>query len=153
MFSKLKSFLQSFDSLFLTAVVLLVIRAPENFLKKQYGLSADVWSFSLVLWAVATLAIPYENMTTTELTDKVMNGNERPSLQHQNVACSPELQELIQACWDVSPERRPTFKTICNILQDKVSSAPQGNNMEITSNTCVKRFGKKRRAVRQVCCS
>jgi hypothetical protein len=31
--------------------------------------------------------------------------------------CPPKLRELMQMCWKMQPEQRPTFEAICALLE------------------------------------
>ncbi|KAK3143295.1 hypothetical protein QOZ80_4AG0298610 [Eleusine coracana subsp. coracana] len=88
--------------------------APEVINHKPYDYKADVFSFAVVLWELATSKIPYENMTPLQAALGVRQGMrlEIPSRVH------PRLSNLIQQCWDVDPHLRPTFSEITVGLED-----------------------------------
>ena len=84
---------------------------------KHYGLPVDVYAFSLILWEVITLDIPFEGMKRAELEQKVTNQGLRPEV---NKNCgSVQLQQLLKNGWSESPESRPNFSTIRKALEDE----------------------------------
>ncbi|KAK3122488.1 hypothetical protein QOZ80_8AG0614320 [Eleusine coracana subsp. coracana] len=82
--------------------------APEIINHKPYDHKADVFSFAIVLWELATSKVPYDDMTPLQAALGVRQGLrlEIPSSVH------PRLVKLIQWCWDEDPSVRPTFAEI-----------------------------------------
>jgi serine/threonine protein kinase len=76
---------------------------------KAYGLSADVFSFAVLLWEIVTNRIPYEAEISvfTETTPQV--DGKRPPLKYVE---SKDLQLLLEKSWAVTPNDRPTFTEI-----------------------------------------
>ena len=85
------------------------------------GLSVDVCSFALLLWELLTLEIPFEGMMAPSDVEAAMRDNRRPVVDKR--CGSPRLQELILKAWALSPDSRPTFSTICSVLEEEVASA------------------------------
>lgn len=120
--------------------------APEVNLGSKYGLSADVYSFGILLWEVVTLIVPFDGMTTTDhskygtsycllcnlcewvvfhhslvaLYHTVVHGGARPKID--KVQGSQDLRFLIQACWHADPRKRPTSTGVRNALLMQLSS-------------------------------
>ncbi|KAL6659605.1 hypothetical protein ACP70R_003645 [Stipagrostis hirtigluma subsp. patula] len=88
--------------------------APEIINHKPYDHKADIFSFAIVLWELATSKVPYDNMTPLQAALGVRQGLrlEIPASVH------PRLSELIQQCWDEDPDVRPTFAEIIIELED-----------------------------------
>jgi len=82
--------------------------APEIFESGTYSLSADVYSFSIVLWEIITAETPYDGASTWSIPGKVMKG-ERPPIPGQ---CPQTIKTLLSKCWDNHPSNRPDFNTI-----------------------------------------
>ncbi|XP_062227214.1 serine/threonine-protein kinase STY8-like isoform X2 [Phragmites australis] len=82
--------------------------APEVINHSPYNHKADVFSFAIVLWELATSKIPYEDLTPLQAALGVRQGMrlEIPSWVH------PRLSKLIQQCWDANPHLRPSFSEI-----------------------------------------
>ncbi|MDP2435036.1 MAG: protein kinase, partial [archaeon] len=75
---------------------------------------SDVWSFGIVMYEVASLAMPYSQMTfkfSFELSDAIKRGL-RPDLS----SLPPDLPQaylgLMTGCWALNPSDRPTFDAI-----------------------------------------
>lgn len=82
--------------------------APEIMNHQSYDQKADVFSFSIVLWELLTLKLPYENMTPLQAAIGVRRG-ERPVIPTNT---HPKLVRLMQRCWDADPLIRPAFSEI-----------------------------------------
>eukprot|EP00597_Dinobryon_sp_UTEXLB2267_P008479 CAMPEP_0170088298 /NCGR_PEP_ID=MMETSP0019_2-20121128/22585_1 /TAXON_ID=98059 /ORGANISM="Dinobryon sp., Strain UTEXLB2267" /LENGTH=414 /DNA_ID=CAMNT_0010306427 /DNA_START=114 /DNA_END=1358 /DNA_ORIENTATION=+ len=87
----------------------LVYMAPEVALKKPYTEKADIYSFGVILWQMTAGEVPYNSMKKDEyMTRVVVNGfrlkikDDLPTL----------LFDLIEACWDASPSRRPSAEEV-----------------------------------------
>lgn len=97
--------------------------APENALCQPYGLPSDVYSFAVLLWEICTLKVAYEGVTVEEVVDKVVRGNQRPSLRRTGGSISSQMKELLQMSWQPNPQDRPTIEVICRHLEDEVASS------------------------------
>lgn len=104
--------------------------APEVAKCEPYGLSADVYSFGILLWEVCTLMKPYSELNdATEFRQRVVLGGERPPL---NEACFGstrsfrQIKVLLQGCWHESPQCRPSFTTICTELETQLKGNENG---------------------------
>lgn len=102
---------------------------PDCMMGKKSDTSSDVYSFGVLLWEVATLDRPYQdlvrqNPTTTrtelrlmlsrKLSSKTDGLGWRPSV---NQVPSSETRHLIEACWNPDPSLRPDFDAICEALK------------------------------------
>jgi serine/threonine protein kinase len=74
-----------------------------------YGLSADIFSFAVLLWEIITSRLPYkaEISAFTETTPQV--DGKRPPLKHVE---SKDLQLLLEKSWASTPDDRPKFAEI-----------------------------------------
>lgn len=83
--------------------------AVESMHHFRFSLRTDVWSFGVVCFEVFSQAgTPYGDLTPMVLPFKVKEGV-RPA---QPEGCSSDMYRLMQSCWDASPARRPSFRTI-----------------------------------------
>lgn len=88
--------------------------APEVALSEPYSLSADLYSFSVLLWEVMTLKKAFAHMPVDEHREKVIKGNDRPEL---DASWSDDLQTLIKKCWKRSPFDRPDAREVHRSLK------------------------------------
>eukprot|EP01134_Creolimax_fragrantissima_P000080 CFRG0080T1 len=81
--------------------------------KRGYTLSADVYSFGIVLWELIMRAIPFEGISALTLARCVMEDKGRPPVPPQTPT---SLANLMRACWNYKSEKRPTFRAIRQTL-------------------------------------
>jgi len=85
--------------------------APEVLLNKPYDESCDVYSFGVVLWELLTQEDPFPEIDTMSMMlDQVVNGNHRPKIPEDS--CPTRLRQLIEACWQGEPSKRPNFEKV-----------------------------------------
>ena len=102
--------------------------APEVARSEPYYLSADIYSFGIVLWETLSLQKAYWDMVLEEHTATVVNGNhERPSLQqppnsNSNTKWSVLVQTLLEGCWHRDAAQRPPAKHVHKLLQQEVDA-------------------------------
>lgn len=82
--------------------------APEVINHRPYDNKADVFSFAIVLWELATSKVPYDNLTPLQAALGVRQGL-RPEMPS---GLNPTLVDLMRRCWDVNPTKRPSFSDI-----------------------------------------
>jgi hypothetical protein len=86
---------------------------------KPYGLSADVFSFAVLLWQIITSRIPYEAEISSFAETTPQVDGKRPPLKYVE---SKELQVLLEKSWASTPDDRPTFTDIAKELNTIVST-------------------------------
>lgn len=101
--------------------------APEIAQCKPYGLSADVYSFGLLLWEICALQRPFSKYSQRDLQEKVVYGTKRPKMSSK---WSESLRDLIGQCWHVNPEVRPEFRDVADSLQKEVTAVDTDTMME-----------------------
>jgi serine/threonine protein kinase len=98
--------------------------APEVALRLRYNEKADVYSFGILLWQMAKDKVPFKGMNRTEFMNRVARKGERPKLDK---SWSPEFVHLLEACWHVDHEQRPSFEMICHILTRLLMTSDSGS--------------------------
>lgn len=92
--------------------------SPEVATSVPYGLSADSYSFGILLWEICALEKPFAGYSSARHMEEVVLGGGRPRIDlHGAHSWWPiELQHLIQRCWDEDPDSRPTFVDITDTI-------------------------------------
>lgn len=87
--------------------------APEVALEEPAHLSADVYSFGVLLWELCALKLPFEEMSDEQYVESVVLGNERPEVFPE---WSPELAQIMMWCWKRNANVRPQIEDIPRAL-------------------------------------
>lgn len=90
------------------------IMPPEWFLKKDYNLSTDMWSFACLAIQVFTCEELYANKSLKEIVTDIPSGGLRP---HIPANCPKQLVPLIETCLSHSPNFRPFISRIVTQIQ------------------------------------
>jgi serine/threonine protein kinase len=91
--------------------------APEVALKQRYDETADVYSFSVLLWEMIALKDPYEGLSDQAVERKVIYAGHRPKIDPQ---WSNGLRRLMHDCFASSP-RRPHMDLVCDVLRQEIN--------------------------------
>jgi len=88
-------------------------QGPELFeYKAQYTPASDIYSFGMILWEMLSGKKPFAELEDKKIPKAVQAGK-RESLEG-----FPSMYvELITACWQAEPEKRPTIKEIIAKLE------------------------------------
>lgn len=100
--------------------------APEVCSCKNYGLSADVYSFGIMFWEVFAGEDAYTKLSFDKHFDQVVVNGKRPSTKVAASNCkhlSQSLLHLMPDMWNTSPSKRPTFRNICDRLAGECLSS------------------------------
>jgi len=96
---------------------------PSNKLEVVHHACVDVYSYGLILYEIMHGRIFYGELSPVVVAMKTCEGHERPPVdlrpEHEQFA------DLIVACWDAVPERRPTMEQVVEALStgEKFSSS------------------------------
>jgi serine/threonine protein kinase len=99
--------------------------APEVARSEPYNLSADVYSFGLLLWQICALDLPYDGMNRQDHSELVVHGNERPQLES---SWSTPLRILMKRAWEPDPLVRPSMDSIYKILRREICALRDGDD-------------------------
>ena len=92
--------------------------SPEQLLAEgpvatQVRESDDVYSFGVILWELLTSRLPFPDLPPEDIKHVVAELNNRPELTGD---IDEVMAKLIKSCWNISAEKRPTFKLIYSTL-------------------------------------
>lgn len=82
---------------------------PEDIDKR----AADMYSFAIILWELATGKVPFAGLSPMHVGIKVAKENTRPLIPK---FVNHHLQRIIDICWNADPNKRPRFDKIQPIL-------------------------------------
>ncbi|KAH9629346.1 hypothetical protein HF086_017721 [Spodoptera exigua] len=91
--------------------------APEALQKppsKRNLEAADMWSFAILLWELATREIPFADLSPMECGMKIALEGLRVTIPP---GISPHIAKLIKICMNEDPGKRPTFEMVIPILE------------------------------------
>jgi len=88
--------------------------APEVYMSNLYGLPADIYSFSVILWEMLSLSLPYAKMDAKEHVHQTFEKGRRPKVRSFN--WPEEVKSLIKKGWSHEPVHRPKMDSVYNFL-------------------------------------
>jgi hypothetical protein len=106
--------------------------SPEVAQSEPYNLTADVYSFGLLLWQVCSLELPYDGMNRQDHSELVVYGNERPPLDS---SWSTPLRILMKRAWEPDPSVRPSMDSIYKILKREILALRDGDETGLEHNS------------------
>jgi len=87
----------------------------ESILFNKYTVETDVWAFGVCLWEIFSFALqPYYGMTHEEVVNYIKEGKMLNSPDNT----PPDVYQLMKLCWNKKPASRPSFRTICQTLEN-----------------------------------
>jgi serine/threonine protein kinase len=107
--------------------------APEVLREKFYTQAADIYSFGMIMYFVATERQPFDNRAHDKfLALDICNGI-RPEISEQK---APKCYiELMEKCWNSNPENRPNISQLIKSLSSIfVNSNSEIETAEINRN-------------------
>jgi len=92
--------------------------APETFSKKSYTKAADIYSFGMIMYLIATGQLPFDDKDHDQFLMLNICKGIRPKFPKETV---PELySDLMKKCWNNEPSNRPTIDEISEIYHSWV---------------------------------
>ena len=87
--------------------------ALESLRDGIFSSASDVWSYGVLMWELFNPSVrPYKSIGTEEIPVAVAAGKRLDIPEN----CPRKVARIIEACWITSPERRPSFLVIANLL-------------------------------------
>jgi serine/threonine protein kinase len=87
--------------------------APESLANQTYSKKSDVWSFGIVVYEIVARREPHTDADPLLVGALIRDQHLTPKIPDE---CPPILRELMQVFWQADPNRRPSFKEICRLL-------------------------------------
>ena len=91
--------------------------APESHMRKEFSTATDVWSFGIVMWEIHNpTELPYKDLNNIEVATNTCMGTrlEIPK------SYPPTVADVMKACWQYEPLKRPSFLLIAMLLTNVV---------------------------------
>jgi serine/threonine protein kinase len=100
----------------------LIYAAPEILSKLPQSPKIDVYSFGLVLYEILFHRKVFPpDMAMVELTVRITSPGRRPGVpeltEPEHCRVNPVIRSIIERCWSVNPEDRPSFEEILAELE------------------------------------
>jgi len=111
-----------------------VYMAPEVSRNEPYNLSADVYSFGILLWQICTLKDPSETL----------NSNSRTDLSKKFNDISYQLQLLISSCCSDNIFGRPTISIVIQMLKEEISCLQSDQSDQTIATHLEERYYRRR---------
>ncbi|CAI9118964.1 OLC1v1020601C1 [Oldenlandia corymbosa var. corymbosa] len=89
--------------------------APEVLRNEPADEKADVYSFGVILWELATEKIPWDNLNSMQVIGAVGFMNQRLDIPKD---VDPQWAAVIESCWRSEPQSRPSFQELVERLRD-----------------------------------
>ena len=100
--------------------------ALESLLRHEYSKKSDIWSMGILMWEIFSLGeLPYPGMSSKEVIHQLKEGYR----MDMPLDCPNEIFQMMNECWHVNPENRPTAEELFHQLDElklAVVSAPDG---------------------------
>jgi serine/threonine protein kinase len=91
--------------------------APEVGTGNPYNESADVYSWSMLMWFILALEPPFGLYTEDMIMDRCWVKGYRPVIFRR---WTPNIQDLIRSTWDANPSKRVSFLQVTLALKQEL---------------------------------
>ena len=88
--------------------------APESLRDRSYSYATDVWSFGILVSEIVNREPPHRTLDIITAAFRIRDEGMTPQLRDD---CPGILRDLLQQCWYLDPEYRPSFEEICEVLK------------------------------------
>src|SRR5271154_1473574 len=101
--------------------------APEVLKGKPYTKEADIYSFGMIMYFIATGSQPFSNCAHNELLALSICNGIRPEL-NDKLKVPKCYTNLMKKCWDSNPNNRPSISEIKELIREFYNSYYRINN-------------------------
>mmetsp|Transcript_60767 Transcript_60767/g.72166 ORF Transcript_60767/g.72166 Transcript_60767/m.72166 type:complete len:382 (+) Transcript_60767:66-1211(+) len=91
--------------------------APEVALCRPYNLSADVFSFGILLWMIITCLTPYRGFNVAMYENLVVCKGLRPPIKN---SWPESFKRLLESAWSPKTKARPSFDDLMCALRNEI---------------------------------
>lgn len=104
--------------------------SPEVARYLPYNLSADIYSFGILLWHLYGMEMPFDDMSRSAHSHLVVYGGERPTIDKT----WPEpLVNIMTSCWEEAPYKRPTMPEVTDALSTELRALDDSGHSNSSS--------------------
>uniref|UniRef100_A0A914XS45 non-specific protein-tyrosine kinase n=1 Tax=Plectus sambesii TaxID=2011161 RepID=A0A914XS45_9BILA len=83
--------------------------------RRQFSHASDVWSFGVTVWEIFSYGEePWCGYRGPEILQRITNGETLA----KPTCCPKELYELMLQCWSITPEQRPRFLALKDLIKE-----------------------------------
>jgi predicted Ser/Thr protein kinase len=90
--------------------------APESLKSQAYSVKSDVWSYGILVWEIAAGSEPHMEEDQLVVIVKIRDSGFTPAIPPN---CDPALKEVMEMCWQLDPNNRPTMEDVVARLRAK----------------------------------
>jgi len=87
--------------------------APELIIEKKYSTASDVYSYGVTLFELTARHAPWPGRDALQAIACVLSGQQ----MQIPAGCPDSLSRVMLLCWTRNPADRPSFHTICKMLE------------------------------------
>ena len=95
--------------------------APEVLRNEDSDEKADVWSFGVILWELATMKEPWSGMNPMQVVGAVGFAGKQLEIPDD---MDHVISKMCRDCWKTQPRDRPSFEDLSNTMRS-VPKAPR----------------------------
>ena len=92
--------------------------APEVGLRRPYNLSADVYSWAMLLWYMLALEPPFGLYSQGMIEQRVFRRGYRPKLFS---SWSSRIAVVMKQAWAADHRERPTMKEVASVVRSELA--------------------------------
>lgn len=115
--------------------------APEVVKCYTYNLSADVFSFGVLLWYIMSCTTPYQGFTIKMYERVVCDNGSRPTMRD---SWPKDIRMLMKMCWDGDSTKRPSFETVRSELKNFILGSDKKAELDMDLSMSSKHGSKSK---------